>query len=675
MPMRCTWTLFALRVAAFATLSVGAVACGGPDFSVSGRSEGGVDGGDAGPDVAVSPIVCNCPDPPGRTQDDGGDAATEGAASDATFDGGGSGATGDALSGDAPGDGFEAAACPTGQLVCDGGCVPDDAHHCGSCGSDCTSLANVSGPTSCTSGQCSFPVSSCAAGWADCNGNAADGCETDVTNPAHCGTCSNACGAGMPVCSGSGSNSACVSGCPTSTPTLCTGTCVDTTTNANHCGSCGNACTTTVAHAQPTCASSGCTFTCNSGYSGCSGGCADFQTESANCGGCGVAYACTGGQTCQSGRCACPVGTVSCGGTCVDTQSDSLNCGSCGHGCNGAGCSGALCGSYVIAQRPTTGNVARVLTDGTSVFWADNGANIVAEVPGVGGTAITLATAPSGYNIGTELAVANGKVAYFLEVPGSRDEPAVATVGLPNSASSTGCGAGGTGGGLSMDATATHIFFVDTGSAPTTYVRDCIFASQGGPGIVQTFSGTVLMQTVADANYMFYVFPQAGIYRDTIATFTAAPAVAGAPANSLAADGTYVYWTQGTIASSTLYRASEANPGGRHDRRPEWRLRLHVRHGRSEGLLLRRAANLVGACGRGGYCSAARDLKRRGHGRSGREREATRMDRRRHHLGHDPTVETTAVRSADSRTDRLLTLWRLFRLLHADAERVRRQGP
>jgi hypothetical protein len=195
------------------------------------------------------------------------------------------------------------------------------------------------------------------------------------------------------------------------------------------------------------------------------------------------------------------------------------------------------------------------------VFWADNGANFVGQISATGGTAITLAAAPSGYNIGTELAVANGKVAYFLEIPGSRDDPWVATVGLPNSASSTGCGGGGTGGGLSLDSTATHIFFVDTASAPTTYVRDCLFTTQGGPGIVQTLSGTVLMQTVADANYMFYAFPQAGIYRDTIATFSASPAVSGASANSLAVDGTSVYWTQGTIASSTVYRASEANPG------------------------------------------------------------------------------------------------------------------
>jgi hypothetical protein len=561
MPTRCTCTFLALRVAAFATPFAGTVACGGPDFSVSEQSDAGVDGADARPDVDRSPIVCNCPDPPGRAQDDGGDAGAEGAADDATLDGGGSDASGEALSGDAQVDASEAAACPTGQLACDGGCVPSDVHHCGSCGGDCTSLSNVTGPTSCASGQCSFPASSCAAGWVDCNGNVADGCETDVTKPAHCGSCNNACGGGTPVCSGSGSNSACVSGCPSSAPTLCSGTCVDTTTNANDCGTCGNACATAIVHAQPTCVASGCTFSCNIGYSACSGGCTDFQSDSANCGGCGSAYACTGGQTCQSGRCGCPGGTVSCGGTCVDTQSDSLNCGSCGHGCNGAGCSGALCGSYVIAQGPTTSGVARVLTDGTSVFWADNGANIVGQVPGIGGAAITLATAPSGYNIGTELAVANGRVAYVLEVPGSRDEPAVATVGLSNSAATTGCGAGGTGGGLSMDSTATHIFFVDTGSAPTTYVRDCIFASQGGPGIVQTFSGTVLMQTVADANYMFYAFPQAGIYRDTIATFTAAPAVVGAPANSLAVDGTYVYWTQGTIASSTVYRASEANPG------------------------------------------------------------------------------------------------------------------
>jgi alpha-tubulin suppressor-like RCC1 family protein len=96
------------------------------------------------------------------------------------------------VAGQASGEGI----CAAAELWCDGGCVANDAQHCGSCTNDCTLLSHVSA-ASCTAGGCSF---GCAPGYADCNANAQDGCETGVTGPANCGGCGVVCGSAAPLC-------------------------------------------------------------------------------------------------------------------------------------------------------------------------------------------------------------------------------------------------------------------------------------------------------------------------------------------------------------------------------------------------------------------------------------------------------------------------------------------
>jgi hypothetical protein len=86
--------------------------------------------------------------------------------------------------------------CATGFADCDGnasnGCEVDTRTsnaHCGGCGMAC---ANVGGAVACTAGAC--VVTRCDAGRADCNGNGRDGCEvTLASDPSHCGSCGNAC--------------------------------------------------------------------------------------------------------------------------------------------------------------------------------------------------------------------------------------------------------------------------------------------------------------------------------------------------------------------------------------------------------------------------------------------------------------------------------------------------
>jgi len=75
------------------------------------------------------------------------------------------------------------------------GCETDlgaDPRHCGACGHAC-SFAHATAV--CAATVCSFSV--CDAGYGDCNGVQADGCEADLQGDAgHCGACGHACGAG-----------------------------------------------------------------------------------------------------------------------------------------------------------------------------------------------------------------------------------------------------------------------------------------------------------------------------------------------------------------------------------------------------------------------------------------------------------------------------------------------
>jgi hypothetical protein len=189
------------------------------------------------------------------------------------------------------------AGCPSGDLHCGSACVPSDVHNCGACGHDCTSLPHVTGAASCTSaGACAFSTSACAPGWADCNGNPDDGCETDVTTPANCGSCATKCpdpmaGSGSATCSPTANGYTCGVACTGATSLACSGDCVDPSTLKN-CGACGNVCSPPEAGAGATTCSTdsdgghSCGLGCTAPTSlECSGACVD-PTEVAHCGGC-----------------------------------------------------------------------------------------------------------------------------------------------------------------------------------------------------------------------------------------------------------------------------------------------------------------------------------------------------------------------------------------------------
>ncbi|MBL8684522.1 MAG: hypothetical protein JNK05_35435 [Myxococcales bacterium] len=217
--------------------------------------------------------------------------------------------------------------------------------NCGRCGTSCPARANATAV--CSLGVCSF---TCDAGFADCDGNAMNGCETNTnTSLVNCGGCGRVC-AGVAgataTCTGGFCGFTCNAGLENCDGNPTNGCETNTTNNPMHCSGCGLICASRP-NATATCTGSTCGFACNSTFRNCNGllndGCeADTASDAANCGMCG--RACPVGGTCTSGVCACPSGFTNCGGRCVNLNIDSGNCGACGAACVvGAGCCGRMC--------------------------------------------------------------------------------------------------------------------------------------------------------------------------------------------------------------------------------------------------------------------------------------------------------------------------------------------
>ena len=106
-------------------------------------------------------------------------------------------------------------ACEPGWADCDGnaanGCETNprgtSVNHCGRCGNQCTVPTNATAV--CREGVCGM---TCNAGWGDCDGMAATGCETPLMdNPLHCGRCDRSC-QGLHLTAGC-LNGACIGSC------------------------------------------------------------------------------------------------------------------------------------------------------------------------------------------------------------------------------------------------------------------------------------------------------------------------------------------------------------------------------------------------------------------------------------------------------------------------------
>ena len=222
--------------------------------------------------------------------------------------------------------------CWSGEKWC-GTCVAssDPSYGCGADGCDPCLAPNAT--PKCAGAKCG--VASCVQSYADCNAQAADGCEVNTsTSHENCGGCGKACTASE-VCL----NGSCSSNC--GALTNCSGSCVNAATDPQHCGNCSTVCASGQICQAGSCA-------CGPGLASCGGTCIDTSTSKQNCGSCG--NACTdpadGLAVCNSGKCvlACQGGFTLCGAECADTTSNSSHCGGCNKACgSGQPCQSGLC--------------------------------------------------------------------------------------------------------------------------------------------------------------------------------------------------------------------------------------------------------------------------------------------------------------------------------------------
>ncbi len=236
--------------------------------------------------------------------------------------------------------------CNAGSADCDAdaanGCEADvrsDLMHCGSCGHVCA-FANATG--TCSTGSC--VLGACAAGYQNCDGDPSNGCEADVaSSTTSCGACGRACVApnGVSGCTaGVCGLLACNPGWANCNTVATDGCEVALGTDVLNCGVCGHACPGGGPNTAATCMASTCGLACRPGFGDCdtstANGCETvLQSDVANCGACGVT--CGTGLTCSGGACGVACGGVPgyslCGSACVNLSTDPGNCGGCGVPC------------------------------------------------------------------------------------------------------------------------------------------------------------------------------------------------------------------------------------------------------------------------------------------------------------------------------------------------------
>src|SRR6185369_15716564 len=152
---------------------------------------------------------------------------------------------------------------------CNSGCSnpASDAMNCGGCGIACMAKNGVG---ACKLRQCT--IASCNPGWADCNGALLDGCETNTdTNVGNCGGCNNPCSLpnASPKCVGGKCQvAACALGFGDCDGNPANGCETNIFTDAKNCGGCGMACN--LPHATPKCQGGACAIgACDPGYADC----------------------------------------------------------------------------------------------------------------------------------------------------------------------------------------------------------------------------------------------------------------------------------------------------------------------------------------------------------------------------------------------------------------------
>jgi hypothetical protein len=284
--------------------------------------------------------------------------------------------------------------CSGGYEDCDGklenGCeanLQGDPRNCGKCGMVCPlgagGLAAV-----CTRGVCG--MASCSPPLMNCDGVAANGCESDTSSDVqNCGTCGGTCAAPAHGSAGCGQGKCKVASCMGAfrdcNLDFSDGCEVDSASDLRHCGACNNACPTRP-NSTAVCKPSGCDIVCTAPFDSCDGdkvnGCeTDLRSSKLHCGDC--SKACDdpphGVAACGNGAClvSCTGAFRDCNGQfldgCeIDTSSSTMNCGACNAPCTApnatvtaVACAGSACN--VTACNSPQADCDKVFSNGCEV--------------------------------------------------------------------------------------------------------------------------------------------------------------------------------------------------------------------------------------------------------------------------------------------------------------------
>jgi hypothetical protein len=213
--------------------------------------------------------------------------------------------------------------CAADQKACLGRCVKIDDPLYGCDPTKCAACpeAPYVESVTCSQGRCA--VAKCKLGRGDCNtGTGAEGCETNLTLPSTCGSCTKSCPVDKPYCSFEESSgvASCSADCLGGL-TGCSGNvCANLQTSNTHCGKCDNACVPPNG-GEANCKAGTCEIVCFPGLSLSGSNC---RPDSSTCllgdGACKVGEQCCSG-TCVGGKCtACAKKGESCGSVPCCTQ-------------------------------------------------------------------------------------------------------------------------------------------------------------------------------------------------------------------------------------------------------------------------------------------------------------------------------------------------------------------
>ena len=225
--------------------------------------------------------------------------------------------------------------CLEGWLDCDGnpanGCDTQvSLQNCGACGEDCSAVAHVeqvacestdSGPACGYQGDGSLGEG-CQLGWLDCDGDRTNGCETAVDEQ-NCGYCGMVCSSQCQLHpNGDHYFCGCLQDDDCGNGFLCCSEECVSAADPRHCGSCANDCTAQVANAPAVCSNGLCDHgPCQGGWFDCDGNTANGCERAQDDANCGACDLACG----PNSACELSSGTCQCTGTYQDCDDEAAN--------------------------------------------------------------------------------------------------------------------------------------------------------------------------------------------------------------------------------------------------------------------------------------------------------------------------------------------------------------